>query len=170
MLKARNHTQNGWADGECLDYSVSPCIKLSENCSLSDPAALYGLYEKQAERYFHVTKSGVLTGFSSLQKRCITKNEHCCSSLAKFLSFVSWKAWTAPYCWQWEEKKDLRLKACAFVGKQDALGRELVQVQERSLLRTPFVRCRIVAACLEPVYLWQTVTGVFHRLLHRTAS
>lgn len=56
-------------------------------------------------------------------------NEHCCSSLAKFLSFVSWKAWTVPYCWQREEKKDLRLKACTFIEKQDALGRELVQVQ-----------------------------------------
>lgn len=148
MPKARNRTQNGWADGECLDYSVSPCIKLSENCSLNDPAVLYSLYEKQAERYLRVTKSGVLTGFSSLQKRCITKNEHCCSSLAKFLPFVSWKAWTAPCCWQWEEKKDPRLKACTFVEKQDALGRERVQVQEPSLLRTPFVQCGFVAACL----------------------
>lgn len=74
------------------DYGVGPCLKLSENCSLGDPAALYSLCEKQAERYLRGTKSGVLTGFSSLQKRCITKNEHCCSSLEKFLSFVSWKA------------------------------------------------------------------------------
>lgn len=170
MLKAWNYTQNGWADGECLDYSVSPCIKLSENCSL-DPAVLYVcLYEKQAERYICVTKSGVLTGFIPLQKCCITKNEHCFSSLVKFLSFVSWKAWTVPYCWQREEKKDLRLKACTFIEKQDALGRELVQVQWPSLLCVLFIQCRFVATCLERVYLWQTVTGAFHRLLHRTAS
>lgn len=56
------------------------------------PLCCIAPYEKQAERYLHVTKSGVLTGFSSLEKRCITKNEHCCSSLAKFLPFVSWKA------------------------------------------------------------------------------
>lgn len=62
----------------------------------SDPAVLYSLYEKQAERYLRVTKSGVLTGFSSLQKRCITKNEHCCSYTGEIPSFCFLESLNSP--------------------------------------------------------------------------
>lgn len=161
MPKAWNHTQNGWADGECLDYSVSPCVKLSESWwSRWSCYAVWEcmcLYEKRAELYLHVTKSGVLTGFGSRQKHCVTKNERCCSSRAKFLCFL--ESLNSPLLLIVGRKERPKTWSTFFIAKQEALGRELVQVQEPGLLRTPFVQCHPVAVCLEPVYLWQAVVS-----------
>lgn len=109
---------------------LTPVSVLALRVVHTDPRVLDSLCKKQSVSYLPVTKSGVLTGFGSPQNHCTTKNEHCCSSLAKFLSFVSWKAGTASYCWQQEGEKHLRLEARICIEKQGALGRELFQGQE----------------------------------------
>lgn len=112
----------------------------------TDPRVLDSLCEKEAVSYLPVTKSSVLTGFGSLQNHCVTKNEHCRSSLVKFLSFVSWKAGTLSCFWKQEEEKRLRLEACICIEKQGALGRELFQGQEPGWFYTLSFGCSVPRA------------------------
>lgn len=130
------------------------------------PGCCIGLCEKQAVSYLPVTKSSVLAGFDSLQNHCITKNEHCHSSLGKFLSFVSWKAGTVSYFGQQEEEKHLRLEACICIEKQGALGRELLQEQELGC----FCTLSLAAVCPELGYLWWMGTRASHPLLQQDRS
>lgn len=120
MLKAWKAPQNGWADGGCLDCSVSPCIKHT------DPRVLDSLCEKQAVSYLPVTKGGVLTGFDSLQNHCITKNTVILRWWNSFLLFPEKLGQSLTV----GSGECLRLEACICIEKQSALGRELFQGQE----------------------------------------
>lgn len=167
MPKAWNHTQNGWGDRECLDYSVvTPCIKLSEGCCLSAPVV-----QPKWEGTISMKPKAVFWQDSALfESTGLPKMNVVVLHWQNSFLLFSGKLEQPLAVGNGKGKNELRLKACAFLEKQDVLGREQVQAQEGILSLTPPSRCCSVAVWLEPVYLWQIIAGVFHCLLHRTTS